>query len=54
MLIRAGAALLLLAAAAAVPWMYFSLEGSVVLGAPIIIEIPRGTGTMQAFRLLRD
>ncbi len=54
MLIRLLLALPLLAAAAAVPWIHFSLGGDAALDAPVVVEIPRGTGTMQALRGLRD
>lgn len=53
MLIRTAAALLLLAAAAAVPAVYFSFAYETAPPAPVVIEIPRGTGTMQALRSLK-
>jgi len=53
MLIRTAAILLLLAAAAAFAWMYFSMEGTIALDAPVILDVPRVTGTMQALRSLR-
>jgi UPF0755 protein len=54
MLIRAAAASLLLAAAAAVPWVYFSLSVETLQAEPVVVELPRGTGTMQALRALRE
>lgn len=50
MLIRTAAALLLLAAAAAVPGVYFSFASEASLSGPVVIDLPRGTGTMQALR----
>jgi UPF0755 protein len=50
MLIRTAAALLLVAAAAAVPAVYFSFAFETAPAAPVIVEIPRGTGTLQALR----
>ena len=51
---RRLAALLLLALAGAAVWLYFSLTPSIAPETPVVVEIPRGTGTMRALRSLRD